>query len=126
MLTCLNYKAPLLFIGDDKLTLETSNIKSAVKKLKRYVGKCILCGYDLAFDLKFLNQYEAFDDIQTVDLLPIVKAAIGDKVRNLQLNTVCEYFGIDVNKKSFTTLTAELLLKLAEHSLKLNTKNPKN
>lgn len=113
MLTGLNYKAPLLFIGDDKLTLETSNIKSAVKKLKRYVVKGILCGYDLAFDLKFLNQYEAFDDIQTVDLLPIVKAAIGDKVRNLQLNTVCDYFGIVVNKKSFTTLTAELLLKLA-------------
>ncbi len=45
MLTGLNYKAPLLFIGDDKLTLETSNIKSAVKKLKRYVVKGILCGY---------------------------------------------------------------------------------
>ncbi len=63
-----------------------------------------------------MRLYEAFDDIQTVDLLPIVKAAIGDKVRNLQLNTVCDYFGIVVNKKSFTTLTAELLLKLADEN----------
>ena len=116
MLTGLNYKLPLLFIVDDKLTLETSNIKSAVKKLKCYVGKCILCGYDLAFDLKFLNQYEVFDDVQTVDLLPIVKAAIGHKVTNLQLSTVCKYFEIDVNEKSYVTLTAELLLKLANES----------
>ncbi len=116
VLTCLNYNTPLLFIGDDKLTLESSDIKSAVKKLKRFIGKGILCGYDLAFDLKFLNQYAAFDELQTVDLLPIVKTAIGHKVVNLQLHTVCKYYGIDVNKKSYVTLTSELLLKLADES----------
>lgn len=108
---------PLLFVRDDKLILEASNIKSAVKKLKRFIGKDILCGYDLAVDLKFLNRYQAFGDLLTVDLLPIVKATVGDKVRNLKLNTVCEYFGIEVSKKSYVTLTAELLLKLADHNI---------
>ncbi len=114
VLTGLNYNAPLLFIGDNKLTLESSDIKSAVKKPKRFVGKGILCGYDLTFDLKFLNRYATFYDIQTVDLLPIVKTAIGDKIVNLQLLTVCKYFGIDDNIKSYVSLTAELLLKLAD------------
>lgn len=109
--------APLLFVRDDKMLLEASNIKSAVKRLKRFIGKGILCGYNLDFDLKFLNRYQAFDGIQTVDLLPIVKATIGDKVRNLKINTVCEYFDIDVNKKSYATLTAELLLKLADQNI---------
>ena len=109
-----NFDAPLLFVGSDKVMLEASDIKSAVKKLKRFVGKKILCGYDLMSDLKFFNYYQAFDDIQTVDLFPIVKTMIGDKVQNLKLNTVCEYFGIDVNKKSAVTLTAELLLKLVD------------
>ena len=112
VLPSINFDIPLLFVGSDKLILEASNIKSAVKKLKRFIGKGILCGYDLEFDLKFLNRYQTFDDIQTIDLLPIVKATIEDKVQNLNLNTVCEYFGIDVTKKSSVTLTAELLLKL--------------
>ena len=110
----VNYDVPLLFVGSGKLIFEASNIKSAVKKLKRFIGNGILCGYNLEFDLKFFNRYQAFDDIPTVDLLPIVKATIGDKIQNLKLNTVCEYFGIDINKKSYLTLTAELLRKLAD------------
>lgn len=116
VLTGLNHNTPLLFFGDDKLTLEASDIKAAAKKLKRFIGKGILCGYNLAFDLKFLYRYQSFDDIQTLDLLPIVKTAIGHKVTNLQLSTVCKYFEIDVNEKSYVTLTAELLLKLANES----------
>lgn len=71
----------------------------------------------MEFDLKFLNRYQVFDGIHTVDLLPIVKATIGDKIQNLKLNTVCEYFGIDINKKSYATLTAELLLKLSNKNI---------
>lgn len=112
ILTDLNYNTPLLFVGDDRLTLEASDINSAVKKLKRFIGKSILCGYDLAFDLKFLNRYHTFDSIQTIDLLPVVKEKIGGEVRNLQLKTVCEYFDIDTDKKSDITLASELLLTL--------------
>ena len=112
ILTDLNYNTPLLFVGDDRLTLEASDINSAVKKLKRFICKGILCGYNLSFDLKFLNQYEAFDEIQPVDLLPVVREKIGGKVRNLQLKTVCKYFAIDTDKKSDITLASELLLTL--------------
>lgn len=108
--------APLLFIRDDNLKLEAPDIKSTVKKLKRFIGKGVLCGYNLEFDLKFLGHYQTFDDIQTIDLIPIVKTMIGDKIPNLKLDIVCEHFGIDVNKKSYVTKTAELLLKLTQHN----------
>ena len=70
-------------------------VPQALKELAAFTEGCILAGYNLAFDCKFLDHYGAecvakFTQ-DRVDILPMAKRLLHKRVENYKLKTVAEY-----------------------------------
>lgn len=67
----------------------------ALKEFAAFADGCILAGYNLAFDCKFLDHYGAECGVEftkdRVDILPMAKRLLHKRVENYNLKTVAEY-----------------------------------
>lgn len=67
----------------------------ALKEFASFAEGCILAGYNLAFDCKFLDYYGAECGVEftkeRVDILPMAKRLLHKRVENYKLKTVAEY-----------------------------------
>ena len=75
------------------------DIYKVLKVLYRILDDAIIIGYNLNFDLNFLNrEYEQYTELKlinkVIDLLPIVKKQCRF-LDNYRLETVLQYFGIE-------------------------------
>ena len=70
-------------------------VPQALKELAAFTEGCILAGYNLAFDCKFLDYYGAECGVKftqdRVDILPMAKRLLHKRVGNYKLKTVAEY-----------------------------------
>ncbi|MER1298983.1 type I-E CRISPR-associated endoribonuclease Cas2e [Ligilactobacillus salivarius] len=86
-------------IGIDELNKDGEDIYKVLKVLYGVLDDAIIIGYNLNFDLNFLNrEYEQYTELKLVnkviDLLPIVKKQCRF-LDNYRLETVLQYFGIE-------------------------------
>lgn len=77
------------------------DIKTALLKLKTFIGDMPLIGYNIGFDMTFLKQYGDKNGIsfqnKTIDVLALAREKLYGKgvVENYKLSTVAMYFGVD-------------------------------
>ena len=78
----------------DEMLLGAPPLEQVLKELAEFSEGCILAGYNLAFDCKFLDYYGAKSGItfsqDRVDLLPLAKKMLGKRVDNYKLQTIAD------------------------------------
>ena len=79
----------------DEMLAGAPSAPQALKKFAAFAEGCILAGYNLAFDCKFLDYYGAECGVEftkdRADVLPMAKRLLHKKVENYKLKTVAEY-----------------------------------
>ncbi|MGX7107625.1 type I-E CRISPR-associated endoribonuclease Cas2e [Hutsoniella sourekii] len=85
-------------ITDDILQKEGVEIGEAIKDFKSFIGDSLLIGYNLSFDLKFINYYlKSIEELvlnnRTQDLMKLIKKD-NMFLSNYKLETVINNYGI--------------------------------
>jgi len=82
--------------------IEVQGVKEeiAFERIQEFVGNELIVGYNLQFDMKFVQRLEerigkSIGIKRTRDILQLVRRKIDD-LENFQLKTVAEYFSLDV------------------------------
>lgn len=79
----------------DETLAGAPSASQALKEFAAFADGCILAGYNLAFDCKFLDYYGAECGVKftqdRVDILPMAKRLLHKRVENYKLKTVAEY-----------------------------------
>lgn len=109
-------------LSDKEVKQKGIDLHTALTKLEDFVGDMPIIGYNLRFDLSFLEQAHRAQNItplnnKTVDLLPIIKHK-ELFLDNYHLHTVLDKYGIENenphNSLSDATATAKLAIKLIQ------------
>ena len=108
-------------LNDEIIKREGIPIIEAVQGIIEFVGDDCLVGYNIAFDVRFLQKAFKtlnidFPDIKAIDTIGVAREAISNHVANYRLETLIKHFGI-ATKQSHRALpdahlSAQLYLKL--------------
>ena len=76
-------------------------IEVVLKEFKEFLGNDIILGHNITFDISFLTHYSfvCFGEYMLndyVDTLRIVRQVLGSKVPNHKLQTLSEYYHLDI------------------------------
>ena len=110
-------------LNNEIIKREGIPIIEAVQGIIEFVGDDCLVGYNIAFDVRFLQKAFKtlnidFPDIKAIDTIGVARDAISNHVGNYRLETLIKYFGI-ATKQSHRALpdahlAAQLYFKLNE------------